>query len=398
MSVEMSDMAARAELEPIAAIITRVMREQAGGKDIISLAAGMPDPTMLPIDILSQLQADAQAAYPQLLNYTRPEGWPPLNDAFAHLLATEQGVQCTPDQVMVTSGGMEALSIAAQMIINPGDVVLVESPAFSTAIRTFLHIGAKVVHVACDEHGMIPEALRKAIEEHAPKLVSLMPDFLNPSGITMPEERREQIAHLLEEFDLFAVEDGAYSHLVFDGKPLRPLQSYAPKHVFYEYSVSKLLAPAMRTGALVVPDAIWLDKAKAIKAAYNMQASAINQAITERFITGDYRKKHVEKLRATYKRRRDVMSAALQKYLPKEQGFDWNLPEGGMFLWFTAPDDMNLTAKLDDAFENGVAYVPGELFFAQMGQAQNAARLNFASTPDDKIDEAIRRLAKAFGQ
>src|ERR1043166_2623697 len=132
MSVEMSDMAARAELEPIAAIITRVMREQASGKDIISLAAGMPDPAMLPFDILSQLQTEAQAAYPQLLNYTRPEGWPPLNDAFAHLLATEQGVQCTLDQVMVTSGGMEALSIAAQMILNPGDVVLVESPAFST--------------------------------------------------------------------------------------------------------------------------------------------------------------------------------------------------------------------------------------------------------------------------
>ena len=154
----------------------------------------------------------------------------------------------------------------------------------------------------------------------------------------------------------------------------------------------------MRIGALVLPTKELLTKAKAIKAAYNMQASALTEAITERFISPEtnYRAKHVANLQKTYKERLGAMTTALQKYFPKDKGFDWNEPQGGMFLWFTAPEGWDLTAKLDAAIEGGVAYVPGEMFFAELGHVKNTARLNFASTPAANADEAIRRLAKAF--
>lgn len=394
MGYGLSNMANRSETEPIAEIIGMIMAAQAAGKDVISLAVGMPDPALLPNDKMPAIYQAASAKYPGLLNYTRPQGWPPLTAAMQKMLEA-QGVKCSTDNILVTSGGMEALSMAAQLTLNEGDTVLVESPAFPGAISTFKLLGANVVHVECDKDGMIPDRLKEAIQAHKPKLVSLMPDFLNPSGATLSAERRPVIAKMLQESGVLGVEDAAYSQLCFDGEPLPPLQSFAPDHILYETSVSKIFAPAMRIGFLAVPDSVVFEKAAGIKSTYNMQASALNQALTETFLDPEtgYLADNLEKLRHAYRARRDVMIGALEKYFPQGSGYSWNKPRGGMFLWFTAPEQVNLGELLGKAIENGVAYVPGNMFYADASSGANAARLNFASTPEDKIDEAIRRFA-----
>jgi 2-aminoadipate transaminase len=391
---QLSAMAQRALNDPIADIFNAVMPRQAADPSFISLAAGPPQNQLLPNDLLPELLDAARTADKRqgLLNYTMPQGLPLLRAGFAALLG-KQGVACSPEGMLITSGGMEAISLAAQLTLNPGDTVLVESPAFPGAIATFKQCGAKVVHLTCDEEGLRPDALEKGIAEHKPRLVSLMPDYQNPSGWVMPAERRQQIADILKATGTLAIEDGVYSLLRFEGEALPPLQSYAPEHVMYAASVSKILAPAMRVGCLVAPRVL-LERASAIKSSYNMQASGFTQAITERFLNPDapYLDKQLATLRETYKKRRDVMVQALHEHLPESADYIWTNPNGGMFLWLEGPAGTDFTQLFLPALDNGVAFIPGLKFYADSAYGKTAARLNFASTPEEDIPEGIRRL------
>ncbi|MBY5827911.1 PLP-dependent aminotransferase family protein [Rhizobium leguminosarum] len=238
--------------------------------------------------------------------------------------------------------------------------------------------------------------LDEAIKQYRPKLVSLMPDYQNPTGALMPISRRKEIADCLQRHSVYALEDGAYSHLSLDERePPAPLQSFAPNLVFYATSVSKLLAPAMRIGGLVAPSA-YVEKAAEIKSTFNMQASAIHQDVTACFL--DERRghmvSHLKLLQDTYRVRRDAMAAALDAHLSRDNGFNWTVPRGGMFVWLEGPSSLNFSELFDTALNNGVAYVPGSKFFEPGPmQLHNAARLNFASIPEQRIWEGIGRLA-----
>lgn len=387
----LSAMAQRAEADPIVDIFNAVMPRQTADPSFVSFAAGQPQNSLLPNDILAELVHKAAAADTKggLLNYTMPQGSPPLRAGLSATLKA-QGVECTPESMLITSGGMEAISLAAQLILNPGDTVLVESPAFPGAISTFKLCGAKVVHIACDEDGMQPEALKDAITKYKPKLVSLMPDYQNPSGRVMPAVRRQQIAEIIQAAHIMAIEDGVYSLLRFEGDALAPLQSYAPDSVVYVSSVSKILAPAMRVGCMVAPKSI-LDRAAAAKSTYNMQASGFTQAIAQQFLNPEatYLDDQLARLRAAYLERRNSMLDALETYLP--HGYSWTKPSGGMFLWLEGPADF--AGSFQAALDNKVAYIPGQKFYADDTLGGNAARLNFASTPVTDITEGIRRLA-----
>lgn len=368
---------------------------QTTGQEFISLAAGTPDPALLPTELYTQLVAEALAdSGPSLLNYGMPQGLPLLRDAMEYVL-TGQGIVCDADTILITSGGMEALSMGAWMVLNPGDLVIAEGPGFAGALSSFELLGARVMQLDCREGGIDPTVLAAAVELYKPKLVSLMPDYQNPTGSVMPLKHRKAIGELLRKHDLFALEDGAYSQLHFETETLPPLQSFAPEHVLYATSVSKILAPAMRIGALVAPKA-FIDKATDMKSAYNMQASAVQQGVTARFLRkqGGHLGSHVSVLRKAYRARRDAMIAGLKRYFPSDAGFSWTEPGGGMFLWLQGPETLNFTALFATAVQNGVAYVPGSAFYAAGSSApHNAVRLNFASTPEQKIGEAIRRLA-----
>ncbi|SCL25159.1 PLP-dependent aminotransferase family protein [Micromonospora inyonensis] len=398
VTTPLSSLAGRAVADPIAPIFGRIMPLQAADPSFVSLSAGSPDNRLLPNDLLEDLVRDARRAdqHIGLLNYAMPQGLPSLRAHFAGLLQ-DLGVRCTPDGLLITSGGMEAISLAAELTLNPGDVVLVESPAFPGAMSTFQRCGARVIHVDCDDDGIIPEAVVEAIALHQPKLLSVMPDFQNPSGRVMPAARRERLAQIIEDTGVLAIEDGVYTQLRFTDDPLPPLQSYAPDHVFYASSVSKILAPAMRVGALVTPPA-FVEHARRVKSAYNMQASGFTQAIAARFLDpgASVLEDHLQSLRAAYAERCRVMDQALARHFSDTAGYTWTRPSGGMFLWLEGPNSVDFTAALDRALEAGVAYIPGSLFYVDPRCGHQAARLNYASTPPDRIPEGIARLAEAL--
>lgn len=404
MNVPFSKTGLRVVPDPMADFFKRASARSAAyaratNQEFISLAAGTPDPALLPADLYARLVAEALAdSGPSLLNYGMPQGLPLLREAMEYVL-TRQGIICDADTMLITSGGMEALSMGAWMVLNPGDLVVSEGPGFAGALSMFELLGARVMQLDCGDKGVDPRVLEAAIKLYQPKLVSLMPDYQNPTGSVMPLERRKAIGRLLQKHHLFALEDGAYSQLYFAPDTLPPLQSFAPDHVLYATSVSKILAPAMRIGALVAPKA-FVSKVTDMKSTYNMQASAMQQGVTARFLheqTG-YLEPHLAALRDTYRARRDAMVAALRQFFPVDAGFSWTEPSGGMFLWLRGPEMFDFTALFTTALQNGVAYVPGSAFYAVGSLVpHNAVRLNFASTPEQKISEAIRRLAVTVG-
>ncbi len=388
---DLSRLAAGAAGDPIAGIFAVTHAAERNNPEFISLAAGAPDSHILPSDLFGTLLRQVQAAdgAHRLAGYVPPQGLPVLRERLGSRLRG-LGVECGPENMLVTSGGMEAITLVAKLFLSPGDVVLVESPSFPGAISTFALQGATSVHVACDDEGLDPDALAAAIERHRPKLVSLMSDHQNPTGKVMSVGRRQRIAEILRSTRTFAVEDGVYALLGFDGEPLPPVQHWAPEWTAYITSVSKIMAPAMRVGALVAPPSL-TRLAFNIKSTENMQASGLNQALAAAFLDG-HLTGHLTAVRDLYRHRRDVMVTALEKSLEPGLGYTWIQPSGGMFLWLRG-EDVDFGALLPSVVEAGTAYVPGEVFYAEAGLGRNEARLNFAGTPDEQIITAVERLA-----
>ncbi len=391
---DLSRLAAGVTGDPIAGIFAMTHAAERNDPEFISLAHGAPDNQVLPSDRIGALLRRLQAAdgSGRLMNYAHPLGLPNLRELLESRLR-RLGVDCQADNMLVTSGGMEAISLVAKLFLAPGDVVLVESPAFPGAMSSFALQGATVVHVASDDNGMDPDALAAAIERHRPKLVSLMSDHQNPTGKVMPVERRQRIAGILRSTRTFAVEDGVYAMLGFEGDARPPIQHWAPEWTAYVTSVSKIMAPAMRVGALVAPPSL-VRLAYDVKSTENMQASGLNQALAAAFLD-EHLDGHLATVRDLYRHRRDVMVTALDKAFSPGQGYTWVQPTGGMFLWLRG-EDVDFGALLPSVLKAGTAYVPGELFYAGDGLGRNEARLNFAGSSDEQIVTAVERLAGAL--
>lgn len=393
MSALLSAAGTRAEADPIAGVFLRVGREAATRPDFISMASGAPDNALLPRAAVEALIAEALARHgAAALNYTDPQGFAPLRVTLAQALALE-GIDCPAENLLVTSGGMEAVSLAAQAMLDPGDVVLVEDPTFPAALSLFRLYGAHVVHVPCDDEGLRADALETAIETHRPKLLSVMTDFQNPTGRRMSRARREAVADVVRRAGLLVIEDGVYAPLRFGGEMLPPLHRLAPGQVAYCASLSKVLFPAARIGALAAPDAL-LKRCLNIKTSFNLQASTWLQAVAQAHVEQELRagSPALAVLRTRYAERCRCMMRALEEHFGERRAYGWTRPEGGMFLWFTAPPAVDFGERFEEALAAGVAYVPGALFHADE-RGRNAVRLNFASLGEARIAEGVRRLA-----
>lgn len=392
MNALLSEAGARAEADPIAGVFLRVGREAATRPDFISMATGAPDNALLPRVAVEALLADALARHgAAVLNYTDPQGFPPLRRVLAQALELD-GIACSAETVLVTSGGMEAVSLVAQAVLDPGDVVLVEDPTFPAALSLFKLHGARVVHVACDDEGLRPDALEATIESHRPKLLSVMTDFQNPTGRRMSRARREAVAEIVRRSGLLVIEDGVYAPLRFAGETLPPLHRLAPGHVAYSASVSKILFPAARVGALVAPEPLF-HRCLNIKTSFNLQASTWLQAVAAAYLETELRegRASLAVLRARYAERCACMLRALEARFGERPGYRWTRPQGGMFLWLAAPPAVDFGERFEQALAAGVSYVPGALFHAD-GRGRSAARLNFASLDGERITEGVRRL------
>ncbi|MFI9254777.1 PLP-dependent aminotransferase family protein [Streptomyces sp. NPDC053069] len=361
--------------------------------EMINFAGGLPAPELFDREGMAaafrEVLADAPA---QALQYSTTEGEPVLRAALAARI-TARGLPTTPDDLLITTGSQQALSLLATALLEPGDTVLVEDPCYLAALQVFGLAGARVVAVPGDADGVDPAALEEAIRRERPKLLYLVPTFQNPTGRTMPAPRRTAIAAVAARQGLWIVEDDPYGELRYDGEPVPWIAALpgAEDRTVVLGSFSKVMAPGLRLGWLRAPAELrWA--CTVAKQAADLHTPTLNQLAAARYM--DVLDAHVERVRAVYGARRDAMLAGLPAALPP--GSQWSRPEGGMFLWVRLPESYDTLALLPRVVEQNVAYVPGAPFYAGAPDP-STLRLCFVTQTPEEIAEGLRRLARGLG-
>ncbi len=356
---------------------------------IISLAGGLPSPKTFPIDAFAQacatvLQKDGQAA----LQYAASEGYLPLREAVARMLPWP----VDPDQVLITTGSQQGLDLVAKVLIDPGSRILVETPTYLGALQAFSPMEPDVVSVASDDHGVLMDDLAAKTGTGAgrARFLYVLPNFQNPTGRTMPEERRAALVARAAELNLPLIEDNPYGDLWFDQPPALPLTARNPEGCIYLGSFSKVLAPGLRLGFLVAPRAMY-PKLLQAKQAADLHSPSFNQRMVSEVMKDGFLDRHVPTIRQLYKQQRDAMLAALEREMA---GLDvqWSRPDGGMFLWVRLPEGMDAIALLPEAVERNVAFVPGAAFYADAADPRTL-RLSFVTASAQQIATGIAALA-----
>ncbi|TYP86120.1 PLP-dependent aminotransferase family protein [Blastococcus xanthinilyticus] len=363
--------------------------------EVISFAGGLPAPELFDLD-------GVRAAYDSVLwgpyarralQYAPTEGDRQLRARVAARL-TARGMLSLIDDLLVTSGSQQGLSLVATALLDPGAVVLVEDPTYLAALQCFQLAGARVVPVATDEHGMDPAALAETIRRERPALVYLVPTFANPTGRTMPEDRRAEVVELTAREGVWLVEDDPYGELRYRGADVVPLaaQPGADEHVVHLGSFSKIAAPGLRLGWLRAPSRL-LPALTVAKQAADLHTSTVDQAAAAAWFAAADVEAHLHGLCRAYRLRRDAMVAALPATLPP--GSTWTEPDGGMFLWVRLPGGVDTADLLPRALAADVAFVPGAAFYA--GTPDRATlRLSFTTHEPARIREGLERLRTAL--
>jgi len=356
---------------------------------IISLAGGLPSPDTFPIEAMREATARVLSDAPrEALQYAASEGFGPLREWVAEHMA-ERGVNVDASQVLITTGSQQGLDLVGKILIDPGSRVAVEAPTYLGALQAFAPYEPEVVTVACDEHGPRPEALAAA---RGARFLYVLPNFQNPSGRCMSEARRAALADAAREQGLPLVEDNPYGDLWFDAEPPAPLASRWADGTVYLGSFSKVLAPGLRLGYVIAPEALG-PKLLQAKQAADLHTPGFNQRVVHEVIRNGFLREHVPTIRARYKAQRDAMRAALEAHMP--QGCTWTVPSGGMFFWVELPEGVDAAALLPKAVELGMAYVPGAAFFAENPRL-NTLRLSFVTVAPDLIERGVALLAQAL--
>jgi len=359
--------------------------------DIISFAGGLPAPELFPVaDILTATERVLRETGPSALQYGPTEGFAPLREAFAGEMR-KRGVECSTEEILVTTGSQQSLDLVGKVFLDPGDCVLTESPTYLAAIQAFQAYEARFVAVPTDEYGLIPEALPELIERERPKFLYTIPNFQNPTGVTLTAERRRTLYSIAARYGLNVVEDDPYGTLRYAGTAIPAIKSLDTDGlVTYLSTVSKTIAPGLRTGWTVAPKEVrrYLTIAKQ---AADLHTSSLDQRIVHRYLSDFDSEGHIERIRQSYGERFSTMDACLTENLSSE--FTWTHPEGGMFLWVTCPVGVDTNELMRKALERKVLFVPGRDFFPD-ASGLRFMRLNFSNASSEKIREGIGRLAE----
>ena len=363
--------------------------------EIISFAGGLPAPELFPVE---QMDAAIEAVMKEngraALQYGTTEGLPRLRQQIADRLAAKNNIHTDIANIIPTAGSQQGLDFAARLFVNPGDVVIMESPSYLGAINAFIQSQPNFVEIPTDEDGMIMEELDKVLSETPNvKMIYVIPDFQNPSGRTWPLERRRKFMEIINKYEIPVLEDNPYGELRYEGEYLPALKSMDTKGlVIYLGTFSKILAPGLRLGWIVANDE-YIRKFNLIAQGAVLQTSTFSIAAVSKFIDMYDLDAHVEKIRQVYKHRCALMVESMDKYFPNEVSF--TRPNGGLFTWAELPDYIDTKEMATQALEQKVAYVPGASFFPNGGNC-HCMRLNYSCMPDERIVEGIKRLGNVI--
>lgn len=365
--------------------------------DVISFAGGLPAPELFPVKQFAQACQEVLADDgPAALQYSVTEGYLPLRQWICEYLARVNNIQCTPEQVLIISGSQQGLDLIGKVLLDPGDSVIIENPAYLGAIQAFDAYEAKYINVSTDDDGIVTSDLSRVLREakRKPKLLYLVPNFQNPSGITLSLQRRKEVIAIAAEFGIPIYEDDPYGRLRYSGESLPSLTALAQmRNCIYMSTVSKTIAPGMRVAWLVIPERSVFEKVVPAKQAADLHTSSFTQRAVYAYARkpGQF-EAHVKAMLPVYARRRDLMLQSLERFMPP--GTTWTRPDGGLFLWATLPKQVDTEELLSLAGRSKVAFVPGAPFWVNQ-DVRNTMRLNFSNASDDMLIEGIRRLGAA---
>ena len=363
--------------------------------EVLSFAGGLPAPELFDVDGVREAYARVLSGPGArlALQYAPTEGNAELRALVAARL-TGRGLPTGPDDLLITTGSQQALTLVAAALVDPGAVVAVEEPTYLAALQCFQLAGARIVTVPGDEEGVDPDALADVVARHRPVLFYTVPTFANPTGRTLPAARRAAVARIAAAGGVRVVEDDPYGELRYRGAPVAPLAALpdAADRVFHLGSFSKIGAPGLRIGWVRTPPAARPALVVAKQAA-DLHTSTIDQAAAAAYLAATDLEAHVDRLRGAYRKRRDTMIAALPGVLPP--GSRWTDPDGGMFTWVRLPDGFDAAELLPAALAHDVAFVPGAPFYA--GEPDRSTlRLSFTTNTPEQIREGLGRLGAAL--
>ncbi len=378
--------------------VVRYLFESMTDPETISFGGGAPAREALPVeqvhDIANEVLTREKRGV-QALQYGNPIGIPELRQAVLHRLLAPKGLQAGLEQVITVGGGIEGLNLICQLYLDPGDVILVESPTFVHAVEVFKMFEARCIACQTDDHGLVIEDVEARIKQYAPKMVYVIPTFQNPSGRTLSLERRQALAELGSRYDVVILEDDPYCELRYSGEALPPVKYFDQTgHTIFANSFSKIFSPGSRLGYVYADEAI-VRKLYDAKTATNSHTNVVAQILCAEFFNRGLFDAHLKRIRDIHRERRDVMMACIKAKLPA--GIKYVYPDGGLFTWVELPEQIDTTALLSDAVAQKVAYMPGREFFVE-GQPirTNCMRLSFGGVTPDKIHIGMDRLAKVI--
>ncbi len=381
------------ELQPLTAIIRTDLPIETADPDIINFADGGGDAQRFPADdfrkyIQAVIRRDGIAA----LEYGDRNGYPPLRHTIAHILAS-QGLQTHPDNILITGGSQQAISLVVQLLLKPGDVILVENPTYGGALDLFRSHHLQIVGIPMDTQGMQIPALETLLQRYPARLLYTIPNFQNPTGTCLNSQRRRQLLALADRYNLPILEDDFVGDLRYDGRVQPTLKALDPGgRVIYISTFSKMLMPGLRIGFLVAEGPVYSGLA-GYKRAHDLATSNLIQRALEAYVTIGRYQAHLRRSCQLYRRRRDTMQQALRYELPQLQ---YHLPQGGLFIWAKLPPALSATRLLPLAIREGVTFAPGPQFFPEEDSGDACLRLNFAAHSPEKIIVGIQRLKQAL--
>jgi len=363
--------------------------------DIISFAGGLPDPQTFPVKEFEEICCELLRKRGAIaLQYGPTEGEAPLREEIAKWMSHEKA-SIKPENILITAGSQQGLDIVSKVFLDPDDVVIMELPTYIGGLQAFNAYRAKMVGVPQDEEGMRTDLLEEILAEMAgrgerPKFIYVVPDFQNPSGVTMSLQRREKLLQLAYEYGVPILEDSPYRALRYAGKSVPAIYNLDTQDQVIALSTfSKLLCPGLRIAWIMAP-AEWMDRMVVAKQSMDLCSPTYTQLLVAEYMKRGHLPKQIEKIRKLYSRKLEIMLKALKQHMP--EGVKWSKPSGGLFLWLEFPKKINANDLFPKAIEKKVAYVVGSAFHCD-GKGLNTARINFSYSSEDKIVEGVQRLA-----
>lgn len=360
--------------------------------DIISFSAGSPAPDSFPVHQLSAaFSAVLNEQGPSALQYGISEGYDPLRDWVAKRVG-RFGIHAGRENVLIGNGSQQILDLIARILINPGDLVIVENPTYLAALQVFLGYQARIMAIPMDKDGMMVDQLEAVLKTSRPKFIYVIPTFQNPTGICMSVERRRHLAELAAQYEIPLIEDNPYGELRYEGTELPAIKGLADNPwLLYAGTASKIISPGLRVGWLVAHSE-FVDKVATAKQLDDVLSNSLTQRAVYRYVSDNDLDGHIDSIINQYRIQRDTMISAMERHFP--DGVSWLTPSGGMFVWVTLPESVDATELLPKAIEQAkVSYVPGPPFFADES-GSNTFRLNFSNSTPDLINVGIERLGK----